>query len=327
MNARPGFAEKPTFRYSKVLTRDADEQAENLTDWDQTYDQLTPGKFSGSLTDIWFDDIQLFREITNQSVHEAGSSWSGSRTFGVPLAMDGAACFRGRPMSEDMMLTLGGDEELDFRTSQSMDLVGIAVADGVFSRFWQNVESPASDGHMQGRFLIRGRAAQMAELREFLRAVFDVLEDSPEVLAEAVTRKSLQNAILGNLTTVLADSPDELPANTAAQRRQVVEWAKAYDLEHLDEAVTVAELCARIGVSRRHLQYCFQEVLNTNPVQYLRAVRLNRVRRELKVGAGNGASVQDVAARWGFWHLSHFASDYRKMFGELPSQTLYGCAA
>jgi AraC family ethanolamine operon transcriptional activator len=31
--------------------------------------------------------------------------------------------------------------------------------------------------------------------------------------------------------------------------------------------------------------------------------------------------VQDIAARWGFWHLSHFANDYRRMFGELPSET------
>lgn len=32
--------------------------------------------------------------------------------------------------------------------------------------------------------------------------------------------------------------------------------------------------------------------------------------------------VQEVAARWGFWHLSRFASDYRTLFGESPSQTL-----
>ena len=30
----------------------------------------------------------------------------------------------------------------------------------------------------------------------------------------------------------------------------------------------------------------------------------------------------DVAARWGFWHLSQFAVDYKKLFGELPSRTL-----
>jgi AraC family ethanolamine operon transcriptional activator len=32
--------------------------------------------------------------------------------------------------------------------------------------------------------------------------------------------------------------------------------------------------------------------------------------------------VQDVAAAWGFWHLSQFATDYRKLFGTRPSDTL-----
>jgi AraC family ethanolamine operon transcriptional activator len=32
--------------------------------------------------------------------------------------------------------------------------------------------------------------------------------------------------------------------------------------------------------------------------------------------------VQDVAAAWGFWHMSQFATDYRKLFGMRPSDTL-----
>ena len=71
----------------------------------------------------------------------------------------------------------------------------------------------------------------------------------------------------------------------------------------------------------RKLNDCFQEALGTSPLKYLRAVRLNGVRRELRMGA---PSVQDVAARWGFWHHGEFAAAYRRQFGELPSQTLGG---
>jgi AraC family ethanolamine operon transcriptional activator len=74
-------------------------------------------------------------------------------------------------------------------------------------------------------------------------------------------------------------------------------------------------------VSRRTLQYSFQEVLGINPVRFLRAMRLNGVRRDLKSGSRPAASVQDIAARWGFWHLGHFVTDYKRMFGELPSET------
>jgi AraC family ethanolamine operon transcriptional activator len=57
-------------------------------------------------------------------------------------------------------------------------------------------------------------------------------------------------------------------------------------------------------------------------VSFLRAMRLNGVRRALRKADGVHESVADVAARWGFWHLSHFAADYKAMFGELPSETL-----
>ena len=55
-----------------------------------------------------------------------------------------------------------------------------------------------------------------------------------------------------------------------------------------------------------------------NPVAYLRAQRLNGVRQMLK----EGQSVTDAATAWGFWHFGHFSQEYKKLFGELPSESL-----
>lgn len=55
-------------------------------------------------------------------------------------------------------------------------------------------------------------------------------------------------------------------------------------------------------------------------VLHLRDALLVGARRELKSRAGTD-TVQDVAARWGFWHMGAFASDYRRQFGERPSDT------
>ncbi|GHU15365.1 hypothetical protein AGMMS50225_28560 [Betaproteobacteria bacterium] len=50
------------------------------------------------------------------------------------------------------------------------------------------------------------------------------------------------------------------------------------------------------------------------------------MRQGLRCAGSDGVpaldTVGDIAARWGFWHLSHFAADYKEMFGELPSDTL-----
>jgi AraC family ethanolamine operon transcriptional activator len=51
------------------------------------------------------------------------------------------------------------------------------------------------------------------------------------------------------------------------------------------------------------------------------AMRLNRVRRIL-ARAPEGVSVTDAATRFGFFHLGRFSGQYRRLFGELPFETL-----
>jgi AraC family ethanolamine operon transcriptional activator len=101
-----------------------------------------------------------------------------------------------------------------------------------------------------------------------------------------------------------------------------VQRARDYALSRPDEPLTVAELCTALRISRRSLQTCFQDILGMSPHQYLRTLRLNGLRRALRGAIGSGACVHELAARWGFWHLSSCAADYRRLFGELPSETL-----
>jgi AraC family ethanolamine operon transcriptional activator len=162
----------------------------------------------------------------------------------------------------------------------------------------------------------------MARLRMVLQSMFEMLRVRHDLLEQPQIRRSLQDGLLANLFSTLGEAGDTTIAECAQGRRRVVERAKAYVLAKQNEPVTVAELCRAIGASRRKLQYCFHEVLGHSPHQYLRAVRLNRVRRELKGEAAGFVSVQQAAANWGFWHLSHFTADYKAMFGELPSDTL-----
>jgi AraC family ethanolamine operon transcriptional activator len=84
-----------------------------------------------------------------------------------------------------------------------------------------------------------------------------------------------------------------------------------------DCPLSVAEWACALGVSRRNLQYAFQDALGINPASYLRSERLNRVRRAL----GDAQSVTEAATQFGFWHFGHFATQYRALFGELPSET------
>lgn len=55
---------------------------------------------------------------------------------------------------------------------------------------------------------------------------------------------------------------------------------------------------------------------------FLKTCRLNAVRRALKAADSRTETVAAVAVCWGFTHPGEFAADYRRLFGELPSETL-----
>jgi AraC-like DNA-binding protein/Tfp pilus assembly protein PilF len=83
----------------------------------------------------------------------------------------------------------------------------------------------------------------------------------------------------------------------------------------------VTGLAAVAGVSGRTLQRQFLAFLGKAPHAVLRDISFDRARRELLRGS-SGAKVADVAQRCGFLHGGRFSVEYRRRYGETPSQTL-----
>ncbi len=106
------------------------------------------------------------------------------------------------------------------------------------------------------------------------------------------------------------------------RRQKVVEAAEEYLQENPDDAPSIADLCEITHASERTLSYACHTIYDTSPALYLKSVRLNRVRNDLKRMSLPETSVQAVANTWGFWHMGHFAKDYKTLFGGLPSETL-----
>lgn len=108
----------------------------------------------------------------------------------------------------------------------------------------------------------------------------------------------------------------------AARRPRTVK--RALDAMHAQpgRSFTAGELAAIAGVGVRVLQDAFKQHIGMSPMTYLRRLRLDRVHHDLTHGDPWRTSVGDVAARFGFTHLGRFAGDYRRRFGETPSETL-----
>ncbi len=107
----------------------------------------------------------------------------------------------------------------------------------------------------------------------------------------------------------------------ASYGRQLARDAATWLQEHLTEALTVRDLCRALNVRERTLHASFQEYLGTTPKAYFKSLRLSAARRDL-LRAQDGTRVTDVALYWGFLHFGWFSHDYRRFWGETPSETL-----
>jgi AraC family ethanolamine operon transcriptional activator len=95
-------------------------------------------------------------------------------------------------------------------------------------------------------------------------------------------------------------------------------------MEHDDWAeLSAGMLCAVGDVSERTLQYAFRERFGLTLAAFLKARRLAAVRHELMYAVDERSTVGDISATFDFWHVGQFAADYRRIFGEPPSETLW----
>src|SRR5450755_2293708 len=85
--------------------------------------------------------------------------------------------------------------------------------------------------------------------------------------------------------------------------------------------ITMQMISAATGIGIRSLFKAFRQARGYSPMAFVKRVRLMRARQMLTSPAEN-TSVTAVAFGCGFDNPGHFAGDYRRAFGELPSQTL-----
>jgi len=119
----------------------------------------------------------------------------------------------------------------------------------------------------------------------------------------------------------LAESEQELCGQDLTARQKGLRKATAFIEANGYDNPRIPDVSTAAGIGWRSLDRAFKEGFGISPKRYLLNFRLIRVRRQLK-DAPPSTKVVHVANDWGFWHMGDFAREYRKMFGESPSQSL-----
>lgn len=302
---------------------DADAQASALiyANWQQRYDQLSAGRFDGSIQEMRFPSFTLIRETSNRVLLQKGCTPQGVFAIGTLLTLgeDGYHC--GEVMASRTAALLEPGTEFEIRTPERFDLVAAVFSPRDLAA---NLDDPAIDYRELECELRRSSKTIGADyagaMADFLQRVYEGARDSHQFLLIPSNLRQIEEEFLGLLIETL-NAGQQPGRSLCPNRERIVRRFRSYLEASPESALNIADVCREIGVTRRTLQNATQEVFGISPQHYLKAIRLNNFRRALKVRDPHRESIGDVAARWGFWHLSQLAQDYRRLFGELPSQT------
>lgn len=306
---------------SCALSTDVDEQAALLGDWTQRYQQLSSGPFIGSLRHAQFGRTQLFRETTSQRVHEVGTAGPESLVLAVARStVSEPVRWSGRAIGASDVAIFPGDAEFDIVLPAECTLHAVAIDLAEFSRYAQDLSGNDGPCHFTRSPQVLSSPHQQTRFTHFLEASLQAVIDKPHGRHLPQVQKALREGIHAHVFEMLDARVETTATLSPTKRFALVAEVRHYVNEHPDAVPSVAEICRAFGVSRRSLQYAFEEAVGVNPVSYLRALRLNAVHRAIKE-AGESTSVLEIAARRGFWHPSYFSASYRQLFGESPSMT------
>ena len=134
--------------------------------------------------------------------------------------------------------------------------------------------------------------------------------------------RATEQSLLTLVIETLMAATDAKPPGRIAGPPLCVRRAEQFIEHHLDEDIGIQDIVTSSGASLRTLYRCFEHARGVTPLGYLRERRLEEAHAELLHAAADQLRVSDVAFRWGFSHLSDFASRYRDKFGLLQSETL-----
>jgi len=267
-----------------------------------------------------FDGLQLqCGSEANGNIAEGAANPDGCVIF---AQRTGNRCHaNGVRMPEDSLLVSPPSAEFYLASDDPHDWYSIFIPtgllpDGLFG-------NPGEAAFPSSRLLCPDRDL-VTQLTSIVDRVQKVGNENPEVLLAPRSVADIQEEFLSTARKILGVRSAEagpLTGRPAVVRDQVIRQVRQRIDASPDDPPSVAQLAVCADVSERTLRTVFLEYYGISPRRYLLLRRLHGAREALRQKS-DGATVARVASAFGFWDLGRFAADYRRVFGENPSDTL-----
>jgi AraC family ethanolamine operon transcriptional activator len=308
----------PQHSFATTQTLDAEAHARCITGWRSVYEHVGRQPFRGQITELCLGPIQIIHERLDQPCVCKSVPWSGALLFVSFVETRGNVFCGGRDLIPSAVTAFPGEYGSQFCSAPTESLtIAVhedALADYTREELGREISREALRDHLH-----ISDAGTVDEFQRCATSILSELAADAALLDSDAYRTMVKRRVLKLLLSLISTaSPQRLaPPST---RSYIVQKAARYMDTHLSDRLMISEVCDALRVCPRTLRYSFQEIVGVSPAQYLLALRLGRVRREL-LRTKNSTYIQCIANQYGLSHMGRLAQFYRNAFGERPSDT------
>ena len=293
--------------------------------WDLDFRLLSKNNFYAYLDMYSGLNFQLSRTKLNGKIEQIGLTPKGFRTIAIPVNFANTFYWLNKKVSGNQLLIFPKNRTLDAVSFNGFDMYIVAIKESFLLEMLDNLGFDTAKKLFSGDEQYLNLSPGFTNKFSYLASKF--LSEMLVNYSEGGPVKSIHeyesiDRLLLLLLKYLDSSSLIIYKNPSRKRdkalRQAVELINGSE----DSFHSVSQLCAYTKVSERTLEYAFKERYKISPNSYIKANRLHKVKQELLDPKHHRASISAIAGKYGFWHMGQFASDFKKLFGKLPSETL-----
>jgi AraC family ethanolamine operon transcriptional activator len=314
--------------YRPISCSDAAQLSRVALDGSFEFTQLSPGPLTANGGVIALNRVLVGQITLDQALLRRGHAPHGSIAVLIPGSASSQAFVRGHRLAATQYVAMGDVGGIEMITRSNYVDVVLAIGLDAWSGQGHSLNECALAA-IHGSGVATSGPLWIKRMLQAVRWLFAAIREYPQATARPDIRASLTDQILMTIAdcgSVPADA--EHPTRDARiQQRIAVERAREYIRAKLADPLPLSELCRYAHVQARSLEYGFHEITGMSPIAYVKSLRLNAVRRRLSCTDSAEHSISEIALDHGFWHLSQFAADYRKFFGETPTSTRHRARA
>ena len=299
---------------------DAVDDIGGVIPWDLDIRLLEGGFAAGSIETISTKRVSLSKFFFPWKLHQSGAPPRGVRTFGIGVLPGQRLPFCGYPLEDDWLVAFPSASGFDAQSDVSFRTYGLTLDEALMEETASALGLPSPADSVPEVGVYGASHIRASGIRESLNRIFRAACRPSRDICEPGLVHALEHDLVAQLLSVLSGVSET--RSRPRHRDRALKRCLDFIEQPTRRLINVQDLCELSGASWRTLDYAFKERFGVTPQVYLRARRLNAVRGELRDAKPERGAVARVAGRWEFWHMGDFARAYRRLFGELPSETL-----